>query len=138
MSLPDNHSFLRHVGASKLLDNGKVDGSAFRREPKDVDGVSGNWPEHFGGLSLTEALVEIRKAFAAKQRTIGAASKFAVLAVGKTKAEVQANERRAIDFVHAAESLDPSHAVIVGYTSEDDIVADLIAQVVETLLPGRA
>lgn len=138
-SIPDNDTFLRHVGASKI-DGARVDGAAFRREKKDVDGVSGNWPEFFKGLNLAEALVEIRKAFAAKGRNIGpkSQSKFAQVSVGKTKAYISEKANRKIDFVHAQEEADPSHAIIIGYEINDVIIADMIALwCVQALLPGR-
>lgn len=137
MSLPDDHKYLRNVGSTKVLESGKVDGSAFRRSAKDVDGVSGNWPNFFPELTLENALREIRKAFAAKERKIPAKSKFAQLPIGKTKFDILAKLDRRLDFLHAKEDLDPSHALIIGYTAEDEIIADLIAQAVEALWPGR-
>ena len=137
MSIPNDHKYLRNVGSTKILDSGKVDGSAFRRNAKDVDGVSGNWPNYFSELTLHEALREIRKAFAAKGRKIPTKSKFAQLPIGKTKSDILAKANRTLDFLHAKEDLDPSHAIIVGYTLEDEVIADLIAQAVEALWPGR-
>jgi hypothetical protein len=135
----DNHHFARHVGGSKI-DGETVDGSAFRvRSIVDADGLSGNWPEYFKGKSLEGALIEIRKAYAAKGRTIGATSKFAILSIGGTRDSVRKKAGRSIDFVDTPDlPLDPSHASITGYNPDDDIIADIIAQTVIRLLPGRA
>lgn len=136
MSILDEHHFARNVGGSKI-DGETVDGSAFRVRPVDADGLSGNWPEYFAGKSLAEALVEIRKAYAAKGRTITAQSKFAILSVGGTKRSLMERGGWALDFVHTPERLDPSHASITGYDPVDDIITDIIAQTVIQLLPGR-
>jgi hypothetical protein len=138
VSIPDNHHYVRNVGGSSLHADNTVDGVAFRTRPVDVDGLSGNWPEFFAGLDIEEALAEIRKAIMAKGRKIAAQSKFAVLNVGTTKTYVRAMHEVSLDFRHTPEEpFDPSHASIFGYSPEDDITADLIAQTVHCLLPGR-
>ena len=59
------------------------------------------------------------------------------LGVGATRAHVLAEEHVALNFRHVPEDLDPSHSGIEGYGPEDHIVADLIAQTVMDLLPGK-
>jgi hypothetical protein len=140
VSIPDNHHFARYAGGSRLIDGETVDGSAFRVRPDlDADGLSGNWPEYFKEKSLEEALVEIRNAYNAKGRAIGARSKFAILSVGGTKDSVWEKEKRRIDFVHTPDCpLDLSHASVTGYNPGDEIIADIIAQTVIRLFPGWA
>jgi hypothetical protein len=137
VTLLDSDHYLRNVGRSKI-DGTTVDGSAFRLRAEDIDGLSGNWQEYFGDIPIEDVLNRIRAAYAAKQRAIGATSKFVCLNIGITRRFVKEKTKVEISFNHTPDMPhDPSHASILGYNPGDDIVADRIAQTVQALFPGR-
>lgn len=47
-------------------------------------------------------------------------------------------DARAITAHHEPERLDPSHAGLYGYTADDQLIADLIAQMVGEVYKARA
>ena len=135
--LDDDHHVLRYVSA-RLMHDGVVDGGAFLRKVKDVDGLSVNWLEWFPG-SLEDQVTGVRRA---ARLEYGRTAGLARLNVGQSRSFVRENhpERPTLSFVHdplPAEdhhAADPSHSLIVGAPTQDgpeaDLFADLIARCV--------
>lgn len=67
--------------------------------------------------------------------TVSGTARFAVLNVGTLVTHVQASpDRRKLMVVHEpmlVEPVDPSHSGILGLSLEDDLIADMIAEVVQ-------
>jgi hypothetical protein len=135
--LAGEHAVLRYVGGLNFdVDKGVVDGGAFLRKPKDIDGLSLNWLEWFPG-PLEDQVAGVRRAARLRYgRTTGLAR----LNVGQSINSVWEKhpERLTLSFVldplpaedkHGA---DQSHSLIVGAPFRDgpeaDLLGDLIAQ----------
>lgn len=137
--LADEHHVLRYVGGLSFdVDKGVVDGAAFLRKPKDVDGLSVNWLEWFPG-ALEDQVGGVRRAARLRYgRTAGLAR----LNVGRSINSVREKhpERLTLSFIHDPlpavdkHAADPSHSLIVGAPFQDgpeaDLLGDLIAQCV--------
>ena len=94
-----------------------MDGGAFLRKPKDIDGLSVNWLEWFPG-ALGDQVAGVRRAARLKYgRTAGLAR----LNVGQSINSVREKhpERLTLSFVHDAlpagdkHAADPSHSLIL-------------------------
>lgn len=71
--------------------------------------------------------------------TLGAKAKIAVLNVGKIIDYVRTKspDARKLRVSHEPEEMDPSHSGVYGYGYDDQIIADLIAEVVQEIYPAR-
>lgn len=137
--LPDADNVVRHVGASKLDENGKVTRGAFQLDDRET-ALSVNWLEYSEVGTKDEQLVMIRKYI---DRTLGRNSRFAELNVSITKERINSRVSQhqcMIGFSHNPTEIDPSHAIIIGMpTSESPysrIVAKLIADSVVAVHPA--
>jgi hypothetical protein len=112
-----------------------VDGTAFRLRPNETY-LSVNWLEFFQTPSCGDQIAAVRRAFQEKGTNLGTKAKFAVLSVSEVVEEAIRKESRQLTFIHEPddEPLDPSHSGIHGYSPEDDIIADLIANCVQPQL----
>ena len=81
IDLPDPDHVVRYVRPRLVLDDGSVDGSAFRLRSGD-SGVSVNWLECFDGLSKSEQIEQVRILSRLKMRRNG---RLAELNVGMTR-----------------------------------------------------
>ena len=70
---------------------------------------------------------------------LGTTAKFAILNVGDTIEYVHSNssDKRTLAFLHEPTEEDPSHSGIHGYGYEDDLIAQLIAEVVRETYPAK-
>jgi hypothetical protein len=137
--LPKEANVVHYVGDSKI-DEGKVDGAAFRLNP-GKEGLSVNWLEYFQDLEKKEQLNEVRRL---SRLTPGPLAKLAELNVGETINHVL-SELPSIRFVHTPldatdeEEEDPSHSDIMGLPPKDSpggrdkIIGDMIAECVREL-----
>lgn len=135
--LHDDHHVLRYV-SGRLVHDGVVDGGAFMRKRKDIDGLSVNWLERFPG-ALEDQVAGVRRA---ARLDYGRTASLARLHVGRSISFVQEHhpERLTLSFVHdplPAEdkhAADPSHSLITGAPVENapdaDLLGDLIARCV--------
>ncbi len=137
--LPDTDNVVRHVGESKLDENGKATRSAFQLSERDPT-LSVNWLEYFQVGPKEDQLVLVRQHI---ERNLGRNSRFAELNVRITKERVnsQFNQHQCtIGFSHDPTEIDPSHAIItVIRTSESSnsrILAKLIADSVVAVHPA--
>ena len=127
-----------HCSAARCTESGEVTGTAFQLRPQD-DFLSVNWLEFLQLSSRDEEVNEIRKVFSLKLKRVGTKSKFAVLNVGKLIEYVRINspDRRELSVLHEPEDIDPSHSGVFGFSLDDDMIADLIAQVVSETYPAK-
>ena len=116
-----------------------VEPAAFRLAKKKdgqfEDGLSINWLEYFGKSDPQEAIAPLREILENKGRKVGGESKFALLNVGV--AQSAAARYIAIAIVHDEEDEDPSHALVKGYQTYNDQVAEELSKVVMELYPPK-
>ena len=141
--IPDSDHLSRYVKGSQIDDDGSVDGAAFRL--RVIHGIpetslSVNWLEHLHPVDRRAQIDALRAVFSRKMSVSGTA-RFAVLNVGELVAHVQEGpEHRQLRVVHdpvLVEPVDPSHSGILGLRFDDDLIADLIAEVVRELYPAK-
>ena len=95
----------------------------------DEDFLSVNWLEYFGDIGREAQLAEIRRHI---RLSLAVTGTFAILNVGKTVEYVRTNsDIQTFAVLYEPTPEDPSHSGIHGYTHEDDLVADLIAETVQ-------
>ncbi|MFZ1747311.1 MAG: hypothetical protein WBO24_04710 [Nitrospirales bacterium] len=142
--LPDEGHILRYVKPS-AIDDGVIGGGAFLGRYVGDD-PSVNWVECFPGV-LNNQISEIRK----KSRiTYAATGRLARLNIGKTRSHVseKTNNEHNLNVIKDALEAnnnyeeDPSHALMKGVLSVDDIygefVGDLIAECIIDSFPAVA
>ena len=141
--LPDDSHVLRFIRPNWILDDGKVDGTAFRLKKKKSGiietGLSVHWLEWFEDLNKSQQLAEV-KSLSRFKRTIN--SRFAELHVDSVKRSISA-ELDGVRFVHKpTEALgnyraDPSHSEIEGLPPWDSpdgaLIGDMIAKCIKAM-----
>ena len=130
--LPDQDHISRYC-APKTAPDGQPTGASFMLR-REEEFLSINWMEHFGDIGREAQLTEIRKHIAL---SLAASGRFAVLNVGETIAQDQRNSEWKLAVLHEPTPDDPSHSGVHGYGHEDDLVADLIAEVVLKTYPAK-
>jgi hypothetical protein len=138
--IPNTDHVCRLYGLGRADDDGRPLGAAFmlRPPPKDLY-LSTNWLESTGASSRTEQLKIIRRHLTDKGMTLPANGRLAVLHLQTMIHYVRANapDGRTLFAHHEPEPSDPSHSGIYGYTADDQLIADLIAQVVHEVHNSR-
>jgi len=131
-SLPNNDHIARYCAPASLSEEGHPTGASFM--PRRVDRcLSVNWMEYFGGSNRKKQIKKIRKDIPLTLKKRGV---FAVLNVGNAKNYVRKSKsNKKLDILHEPSDINPSHSGVYGYTHEDLVVADLIAETVEEVLP---
>jgi hypothetical protein len=139
VEIDDEHDFLRHVGGSHIHGD-IINGSAFERTLKDVDGLS---------ISIRGFFSENDNADVAKIRElVGARRK-----LGKTSVFAELNVGTAVSVLHEFDSAitvvlkslpaedgkpeDPSHALIVGLPIQGEPAGSLTSELAGDLLARR-
>jgi hypothetical protein len=136
--IPDSDHVARYCKASSIED-GEILATAFMvREGEEY--LSVNWLEDLKRSDRASQVRDLQKLFATKLK-VRAAARIAILNVGALRAKVQreSTDRRLLPVLH--EPIipdDPSHAGIYEIPYDDDLVAELIAQVVLEKHPARA
>lgn len=129
-AIPDSDHVGRYCGA-RTVENGEISAAAFMlREGEGY--LSVNWLEELRCSDRESEIRDLRALYAAKLR-VGASARIAVLNVGtlRTKVQNETPDKRLLQVLHEPEEPgDPSHAGIYEILREDEIVAELIAQVV--------
>ena len=90
--------------------------------------------EYFGDIDIDAQINKIREYI---ELSLAASGLFAVLNVGEITDQVRRNSERQLAVLHEPTPGDPSHSGIYGYGYEDDLVADLIAEIVLETYPAR-
>jgi hypothetical protein len=102
--------------------------------------LSTNWLEGTGASSRVEQLADVRKHLTNKGMKLTAHGRLAVLHLQTMIDYVRQNSPDTQMLTAHHEPIlpaDPSHAGIYGYTAGDDLIADLIAQVVQEVHKAR-
>jgi len=101
--------------------------------------LSTNWLEYAGAQFRADQLAIIRQHLTNKGMKLTAHGRLAVLHLQTMVDYVRSNapDARTLTAHHEPEDLDPSHSGIYGYSADDDLIADLIAQVVQEVHQAR-
>lgn len=137
-AIPDSDHVGRYCKAS-TVENGEISAAAFMmRETEQY--LSVNWLEVLNRSERAIQIRDLRSLYATKLR-VGTAARIAVLNVGALRAKVEREspDSRLLRVLHEPEEPDdPSHAGIYEIPHDDEIIAELIAQVVLEKYPARA
>lgn len=135
--IPDPEHVARYCGAS-TVDNDKIQATAFMLSERH-EYLSVNWLEALGGPDRASQVRDLQKLYVTKLK-VGAKARIAIFNVGtvRTKVESESSDRRLLRVLHEPEPDDSSHSAIYGIPYDDDLVAELIAQVVQEDHPARA
>ncbi|MGE5305412.1 MAG: hypothetical protein ACM3TN_19045 [Alphaproteobacteria bacterium] len=100
--------------------------------------LSVNWLEALRRSDRASQMRDLQELYARKLR-VGANARIAILNVGivRSKVERESQDRRVLRVLHDPETDDPSHSGIYDIPYDDDVVAELIAQVVLENHPAR-
>ena len=137
-AIPDSDHVGRYCKAS-TVENGEISAAAFMmRETEQY--LSVNWLEVLNRSDRAIQIRDLRALYATKLR-VGTTARIAVLNVGDLRAKIEREspDRRLLRVLHEPEEPnDPSHAGIYEIRHDDEVVAELIAQVVLENHPARA
>jgi len=130
--VPDKDHISRYCGGTQLKPNGSPSGAAFRLRNNQETYLSVNWLEYLNKKNRDEEIDEIRKIIS-KKLNVGTKAKISVLNVGEVRNHVSmsSDDQRKLQILHEPENGDPSHSGIHNLRPEDDLIADLIAQVIQ-------
>ena len=136
--IPDPDHVARYCGAS-TVDDGKIQATAFMLR-EDEQSLSVNWLEELRCSDRTSEVRALQDLYARKMTRVGAGARIAILNVGtlRTKVASESSDRRLLRVLHDPEPDDSSHSGIYEIPYDDDLVAELIAQVVLEDHPARA
>ena len=136
-AIPDSDHVGRYCKAS-TVENGEISAAAFMVR-KAEEYLSVNWLETLNRSGRATQISELQSLYARKLR-VGAVARIAVLNVGglRAKVERESPDSRLLRILHEPEFDDPSHAGIYEIPYDDEIVAELIAQVVLETHAARA
>jgi hypothetical protein len=129
--IPGTDHVCRLCGETKCPD-GQPFGAAFMPRP-DEPYISTNWLECTGAPSREDQLTVIRQHLTNKGRKLPTNGYLAVLHLQTVIDHVRSSapDARMLTAHHEPEPCDPTHSGIYGYTADDQLIADLIAQVVQ-------
>ncbi len=139
-AVPDDDHISRLCSGITINPDGTVNGAAFQLRPgrPDEDHVSVNWLEFLELPNREAEISAIREVLASKLR-LGAKAKLAVLNVGEMRDYVaqESPDNRNLRVLHWPEDNDPSHGGIYDLPTDDNLIADLIAETVREVYPAR-
>jgi hypothetical protein len=137
-AIPDSDHVGRYCKAS-TVENGEISAAAFMmRETEEY--LSVNWLEVLKSPSRASQIRDLQELYTKKLK-VGATARIAILNVGtlRSKVERESLDSRLLRVLHEPEEPDdPSHAGIYEIPHDDEIIAELIAQVVLEKYPARA
>jgi hypothetical protein len=137
-AIPDSDHVGRYCKAS-TVENGEISATAFMmRETEEY--LSVNWLEELKSPSRASQIRDLQELYTKKLK-VGATARIAILNVGtlRSKVERESPDSRLLRVLHEPEEPDdPSHAGIYEIPHDDEIIAELIAQVVLEKYPARA
>jgi hypothetical protein len=143
VQVPDPDHVARYCGGASIHEDGRIDGGVFRL--RKLDGkpepyLSVNWLEYLEPSDRAKQLDALRTTFQQKPRfKVGSSARFAVHNVGDLRAYVRANspDQRELSVLHEPDLDDASHCGVYGLAMDDDLVADLIADIVQAIYPAK-
>jgi hypothetical protein len=137
-AIPDSDHVGRYCKAS-TVENGEISAAAFMmRETEEY--LSVNWLEVLKSTSRASQIRDLQELYTKKLK-VGATARIAILNVGtlRTKVERESPDSRLLRVLHEPEEPDDlSHAGIYEIRYDDEIIAELIAQLVLEKYPARA
>jgi hypothetical protein len=119
--------------APKTLADGQPTGTSFMLR-QDEEYLSVNWLEYFDHIGMSAQINQIREHI---ELSLASSGLFAVLNIGETIDYIQSNSEKHLAILYEPTSGDPSHSGIYDYRHEDDLVADLIAEIVIETHPSK-
>lgn len=135
--LPDSDHVARYCKGS-TVDDGEVQATAFMlRDGEEYLSVNWledlNWPDRKSEIGALQELYS-------RKLSVRTAARIAILNVGtfRTKVAHESPDMRRLRVSHEPIPEDPSHTGIYDFSSDDDIIAELIAQTVLEVYPARA
>lgn len=131
--LPNQNHVSRYC-APKTAPDGQPTGASFMLRRRYDKYLSVNWMEFFGDIDMDAQINKIREYI---ELSLAATGLFAVLNVGEIKNQVQSNSETRPAVLYEPTPSDPSHSGVYGYRYEDDLVADLIAEIVLKTYPAK-
>ena len=142
--IPSTDHVCRFCGKLTCDDDGQPLGAAFMLRRANLqraadEYLSTNWLECTGAQSRADQLAIIRQHLTDKGRKLTAHGRLAVLHLQTVFDYVRSSSPDARTLAAHYERMpsDPSHSGIYGYTADDDLIADLIAQVVQEVRQAR-
>lgn len=134
--IPDSDHVARYCKAS-TVEHGEISATAFMLRETD-EYLSVNWLEELRRSDRASQIRNLQELYASKLR-VGTAAQIAILNVGivRTKVERDSSDRRVLRVLHDPEPDDSSHSGIYDIPYDDEIVAELIAQVLLEHHPAR-
>ena len=120
--LPDDDHASRYCKPTAVGDDGLPMASAFALRNEE-NYLSINWLEYFGEPNLSDAVQRVRAAFRNKRYKLRPQGRFVVLHVGAAKTAVLDATGKTLRIDNLPFKDDPSHAGILGYSSDDLMVA---------------
>lgn len=136
--VPDPDHVARYCGGVHINEDGSVNGAAFRLRPGEQS-LSINWLEFLNLLTRDDEAREIRWVLSTKLR-LGATAKIAVLNVGQLRGYVasESPDKRNLRILHEPEPDNPSHSGIFNLSPDDDLIADLVADIIQETYPVKS
>mgnify|MGYP005994149741 CR=1 FL=1 len=136
--IPETDSLARYCGASKILDNKPI-GAAFNLRPNE-EYLSVNWLEFYNN---DDRIKQIEKVVADVNRAkkTGSTSKLALFNMSTAIAAVKAITKHAIQLSATHEPIsvpsNQSHAGLHGYLLDNATVENVLAEIVDDVVPAR-
>lgn len=136
--VPDSDHMSRYCKGT-CIDNGRINGTAFYL--RSGEDLSVNWLEFTQCPDRDEQIKEIRKTLGGRL-TLGNSAKIAVLNVGDLKENVYLNseDNRELDVKHDPifePPPDHSHSEIYNLRPDYDVIADLLAEIIQEDYPAK-
>jgi hypothetical protein len=136
-AVPDSDHVARYCKASTIED-GEVQATAFMlRDGEEY--LSVNWMEYLNCSNKRDEILALQGIYSRKL-SVGTTARIAILNVGaiRTKVARESPDMRRLRVLH--EPIipeDPSHAGIYDFSTEEELIAELIAQTVLEKYPAR-
>jgi|APSaa5957512576_1039674.scaffolds.fasta_scaffold88373_2 hypothetical protein len=141
-TIPDKDHIARYCGFRNLDEDGQIGASAFMLNvKKNEKELSVDWLEFLNCSNREAEITEMRNVYA-NRLDVGKKAKIAILNVGNTLQEVQANsqDNRKLNIIHdplVPEGAQSPHSGIYGLKEDDDMIAELLAQCISESSPAR-
>lgn len=138
-NIPGNNHVSRLCGATRCDENGRPVGDAFMLRPNEPY-LSVNWLENTGELPRSQQLKIIRTHLTNKDIKLPANARLAVLHLQTMFDHIKLStpDSRRLTAHHEPElPHDPSHSGIYGYSAEDQLIADLMAEILSDHYTAR-
>jgi hypothetical protein len=129
-AIPDSDHVARYCKGTSIS-NGEIQATAFMMRETDQY-LSVNWMEVLNRSDRLSEICELQLLYSRKFNRVGATARIAVLNVGavRAKIKIETSGEHLLPITHEPETDDPSHAGIYGIPHDNELVAELIAQVV--------